>query len=133
MKKRYLPTVGAGHGGNSKLPAIREVVDVQDPRQRLALSRMQPGTRIFRMGRAQIFVSPPQNDLGWHLSISRPDRYPSWDEVAGAWYALVPEAERRTGAMILPPLAEYVNIHDYCFQVHELRPDGTRMYISQMR
>lgn len=118
--QRHRPAVGAGHGGNTKLPSIREVVDVQDPRQRDLLAAMQPGTRVFRMGRALIFVSPPHNDLGWHLSISRPDRYPSWDEVAGAWYALVPDADNRTGAMILPPRAEYVNIHNCCFQVHEL-------------
>lgn len=129
LTKRHRPTVGAGHGGRSTLPAIREIADPQDPLQKVALALMQPGTRLYRMGRAQIYISPPTGAMGWHMSISRPDRYPDWDEVAGAWYALVPEATSRTAAMILPPADEYVNLHPNCFQVHELLPDGDRHYL----
>lgn len=63
------------------------------------------------------------HELGlWHMSISVPHRYPTWDEIYQAWYDLVPGAETRTGAILLPPKAEYVNIHLNCFHVHELSP-----------
>lgn len=58
--------------------------------------------------------------LEWHLSISREDRYPSWDEIAHARYALLPDSI--TFGMILPPRGEYVNAHDYTFHLHELPP-----------
>lgn len=113
--------VGKGHGGNTpNLPAIREVLlENMMPHQRNLMTMMQPGTRMFRMGKCKIFLSPPAEGQGWHLSISTDDRYPTWDEVAHAWYSLVPDADHRSGAMILPPKSTYVNIHNFCFQVHE--------------
>lgn len=54
----------------------------------------------------------------WHLSISHPMRYPKWDEITDARYTLVPD--HVTMAMILPPRAEYVNIHKNCFHLHEI-------------
>lgn len=38
---------------------------------------------------------------GWHLSISHPSRYPTWDEIRDARYDLVPDG--CTLAMLLPP------------------------------
>lgn len=124
-KREYAAlSYGAGHGGNTpNLPIIREVLpENMDAHQRQLLTMLQPGTRVFRMGRCKIFLSPPFENKGWHMSISVDDRYPTWDEVAKVWYELVPEGGTRIGAMILPPKAEYVNIHNFCFQVHEL-PD----------
>lgn len=116
--------VGQGHGGNSNLPVIREVTNVSDSRQKALLEQMEPGTRVFRMGKCLIFLSPPHKRKhspdGWHISISCPDRYPTWDELAKAWYELVPESEKRTAVMLLPPKKHYVNIHNFCFQVHEI-------------
>jgi hypothetical protein len=54
------------------------------------------------------------------MSISHEHRYPTWDEVAFTWYHSVPDAAMRTAAMVLPPLDEYINIHERCFQVHEV-------------
>ena len=62
--------------------------------------------------------------MGWHMSISRDDRYPDWDEVVAAWYSLIPDATSRVGVMHLPRLKDYINIHEFCFQVHELIPVG---------
>lgn len=117
------PVVGAGHQGNSNLPLIREVDTSQDMNfQALINMGMQLGTRKYKMGRVSILVSPPDarvGQAGWHMSISHPDRYPTWDEVASAWYQLVPDADNRVGAMMLPKKADYISIHNYCFQVHE--------------
>jgi hypothetical protein len=56
--------------------------------------------------------------LRWHLSISCANRYPTWDEIHDARYALIPD--NVTMAMILPPKAEYVNLHPNCFHLHEI-------------
>jgi hypothetical protein len=57
-----------------------------------------------------------------HFSISHPDRYPTWDEIAAARYALLPKL--RDCVMVLPPDDEYANVHDNCFHVHLLRELG---------
>lgn len=106
-------------GLEKKLPRIREVEPPPPMKIMLATGALEAGTRYFRMGKARIMLSPPTEHLGWHLSISREDRYPDWDEVVAAWYGLVPNAEFREGVMHLPPLRDYVNVHEFCFQVHE--------------
>lgn len=61
-------------------------------------------------------------ELGyWHMSISHPRRYPTWDEIYTAWYDLCPDASEIEGAIILPRKVDYVNIHPNCFHVHQLR------------
>jgi hypothetical protein len=77
---------------------------------------LTPGSKAYRMGRCQIIVS--QKDDGWHLSISRTDRLPSWEELRDARYELVPDGV--TMAMLLPPRSQYVNVHDYCLHLYEV-------------
>lgn len=115
------PTLGKGHQGNSNLPVIREVQNAPLIQAAINAGNMQFGTRTFKMGRVAIFISPPDQrfGMGWHMSISHPERYPTWDEVASAWYQLVPDADNRVGAMILPKREDYISIHNFCFQVHE--------------
>jgi len=55
---------------------------------------------------------------GYHLSISHPSRYPTWTEIRDARYALLPDA--CTMGMLLPPQAEYVNLHPNCFHLHQV-------------
>lgn len=62
-----------------------------------------------------------REDGAWHLSISHPTRYPTWDEIRDARYDLLPDDV--TMAMLLPPRAEYVNIHENCFHLHEIAGD----------
>lgn len=66
-------------------------------------------------------------DLGLrHLSVSfvdhrgEPTRYPTWDELADARYALLPDDIEVV--MYLPPSEQFVALHDTCFHLHEL-PD----------
>ena len=54
--------------------------------------------------------SRQRNERGWHLSISAPGRYPTWDEIAHARYSLLP-ADKHF-AMVLPPEDQYVNLDD---------------------
>jgi hypothetical protein len=65
----------------------------------------------------------------WHLSIShrtnthppQPGRYPDWDEITDARYRFVPDGV--VMAMLLPPRAEYVNVHESTFQLWEIDHD----------
>lgn len=57
----------------------------------------------------------------YHISISSPRRYPSWDEILETRLAFSPN--RMTMAMILPPMEEYVNFHNNCFHLWEIEPD----------
>ena len=72
--------------------------------------------RCFQFGECSIIVG--KEPIGWHLSISHPSRYPTWDEIHDVRYELVPN--HVTMAMILPPQEEYVNRHPNCFHLHEI-------------
>jgi len=78
------------------------------------------GPRVFQRnvgdGRLTALVAD-EPVIGWHLSISHPRRYPSWDEIAHARYSLLPAD--LDFVMHLPPLDEYVAIHDNCFHLHQ--------------
>lgn len=58
----------------------------------------------------------------WHMSISRDDRYPDWDDIRDARYDILPADV--TMAMLLPPMSEYVNLHPNCFHLHEIDGEG---------
>lgn len=62
---------------------------------------------------------------GWHLSISGQTRYPTWDEIVEARYKCVPDHVMM--AMLLPSKDLWVDTHEFCFHLHEVRrnPDGT--------
>ena len=78
-----------------------------------------PGAKWYHAGALRVCVNK-ENGL-WHISVSCPHRYPSWDEIYTAWYDLVPDAAQIAGAIILPRKSEYVNLHKNCFHVHQLR------------
>lgn len=67
-------------------------------------------------GWLQCFVTV---ELGlWHLSVSHPKRYPTWDEIKAIRYGLLPD--ELTFAILFPPMAKYVNVHPNCFHLHEV-------------
>ena len=81
--------------------------------------------RAFKKGSCGVFIAQ-EDRLGngvkrWHLSISHPTRYPHWDEIKDARYALLPLGV--TFAMLLPPPGDYVNVHPHCFHLWELPED----------
>lgn len=55
----------------------------------------------------------------WHLSISHPKRYPTYDEIKEARYKYI--ADEITMAMFFPPKSEFVNVHANCFHLWEVR------------
>ncbi len=81
---------------------------------------LQIGSKSYRRGQCVIMISPPTETTGWHMSISCRARNPSWEEIRDAWYTLVPDADNKSACMILPRKVDYINIHNYCFHVHEM-------------
>lgn len=55
---------------------------------------------------------------GWHLSISHTSRLPTWNEIKDARYRFCPDEAHM--AMILPPKAEYVNVHPTTMHLYEV-------------
>jgi hypothetical protein len=108
--------VGSGHSGNTKLPPLQPM-PLPD---RIEIARLtgeiEADSKGYRMGQCTVIVS--HSDQGWHFSIAHPTRYPTWDEVAKVRYELIPDEAQM--AMMLPPRSEYVNIHNFCFQCHEV-------------
>jgi hypothetical protein len=90
----------------------------------------QPGTRAYRRyvgdGYLSVFVgremAPGYSAPMWHLSISHPDRYPEWDEIVEARYRFIPDEVRV--AQLLPPRAEWVNVHPTTMHLWEIEEGG---------
>ena len=69
--------------------------------------------RCYRLGECGVIVTKEFDE--WHLSISHPIRYPTWDEVAQARYHAIPK--HIWMAMMLPPPEHYVNLHENCLHL----------------
>lgn len=107
------------------------------------VSMVAPGTRAFKRGPIGVLLSqePRRADalgammltpaieglvrerLFYHLSISHPHRWPTWEEILEARETLLPLG--LTFAQILPPASEYVNIHPNCFHLWEIDWHGS--------
>lgn len=81
---------------------------------------MYPTLKWFTWGICKVLVG--EEPAGWHLSISTDSRNPTWEEIKQARYDLCPSDV--TMAMILPPKEEYVNLHNFCFHLHQIPNEG---------
>lgn len=77
----------------------------------------EPGAKAYIMGACRIIVG--HSAAGWHLSVSCGSRYPTWDELAKARYELI--QDEVTMAMLMPPKAEYVNLHPTTLHLWEVK------------
>lgn len=79
--------------------------------------------RKVNSGTLWAIVADEPSAGGWHLSISfrdhrgEPTRYPTWDEIAHARDALLPDDVGFV--MHLPAAGEYVALHATTFHLHE--------------
>lgn len=71
-------------------------------------------------GFLQVLVSEERLRGQWlyHLSVSHPRRYPTWDEIRDLRYELLPND--RTFAILFPPKEQWVNVHENCFHLYEV-------------
>lgn len=76
----------------------------------------------FRSGECSVLLSGPREReaIGWHFSISHPTRNPTWEEQRDFRYAQIPDDVFMV--MIMPPKAQYVNVHPFCFHWCEAGP-----------
>jgi hypothetical protein len=112
-------------------PIIEQPLTTQ-LRMLISAGALQPNTKQYKMGKCSILVSEPYElaESGWHLSIAGSQRkrasYPSWDEVAHIRYKLVPNDVYMV--MVLPPQDDYINLHEYVFQLVEVPEHIIRHY-----
>jgi hypothetical protein len=67
----------------------------------------------------------------WHMSIAHPKRLPTWPEVHEARYRFLPE--QMVVGMLLPPKADYVNKHQYCFHLWEIQGEEAYSHAPSLR
>lgn len=70
-------------------------------------------------------VNKQLDNKDWlHVSFSRPDRLPSWDDLKEVKELFI--GKDKTALQVLPPEANFVNIHPYCLHLwHCLDGDVT--------
>lgn len=64
----------------------------------------------------------PGGEMRWHLSVSHPVRYPTWDEIKTAVYGIA-SLRKVTMGQVLGPVGpgEWVNIAENCFHLYEIK------------
>ena len=82
----------------------------------LALNPLEKDIKGYRKDGAVIMVGTMPSGKK-HLSISFKDRYPTWDEIKDARYALLPD--HLDMAMYLPSKEDYVDVMTNCFHLFE--------------
>lgn len=82
--------------------------------------------KLYAMGALRILVSRdlvpggvPGGELRWHLSISHPSRYPTWDELGRARDALLPP--ELAFCVPHPPRSQWLSLHPNCFHLWEVQ------------
>lgn len=113
------------------IPGTHEPDYVEKPIRQHALpvgwsSKMEGrrSIKVYGMGTCTLILSRDQAGIAgewlWHLSISCPDRHPTWDEIKTARYRLLPSD--LCFGMLLPPPEFYVNVEaqDHVFHLWEI-------------
>lgn len=90
----------------------KKYIEVESPIINAKAYRTKDGIRIIK----SIDNTPKWGGL-LHISISRQDRYPSWDEIVEA--KLVFFGDMKDTMMVIPKRSDYVNISNNCFHIWE--------------
>ena len=75
----------------------------------------------YFLGECRVCITRDGKDAMFHLSISHPSRYPTFDEIKEARYRLIPDDV--TMVMMFPPRGQYVNLHTNCFHLYQSKMD----------
>lgn len=76
---------------------------------------------VFERGPVRAIVGREpvtEGDLRWHVSVSRPDRLPLWDDLVTAAHDLRPGVVFVVG---VPPRSWWINVHKYTLHMWEVR------------
>lgn len=101
------------------------------PESLAAMLQREGGSReieVYAMGHCRVIkarepVGEYDTDQRWHISISHPWRHPTWDELGVAKDALLPDLFM---CVPHPPRAYWLNIHEHCFHLWEIRDDNLK-------
>jgi hypothetical protein len=100
----------------SRLP-LREIRNDPENERRL-INAVNSYLRTYYLGECSVLVTRERGR--WHLSIAHRSRLPTWDECSESRYRLIPDD--CCMALLLPPRAEYTNVHRFCLQMTEIEP-----------
>jgi len=56
----------------------------------------------------------------YHLSISRLDKYPDWDDIVKAKEMIMGDMDTM---MVIPKRADYINVNKFCFHIWQMPKD----------
>lgn len=80
-----------------------------------------PGARGYRAKDGLQIIVSKDNTAKWgellHVSVSRPDKYPSWDEIVQVKLHFF--GDMKDSMMLIPKRTNYVNVHKNCFHLWE--------------
>ena len=86
-----------------------------------------PPPRCYVNGKARAMVGrefaggdPSSGDLRWHISISYPERVPTWGEMVDAVHELRPGVCFSVG---IPPRSWWLNVHEFTLHAWETRDE----------
>lgn len=85
------------------------------------------GWESYKMGECKVLVGPEEETRmigGRHISVSCPDRLPTWDEMLFIRLNLLPLDE--DFILPLPRLSDYVNAHEYCLHLYSRKIDWNK-------
>lgn len=73
--------------------------------------------KAFQRGPLRVIFSSENHGgrMVRHVSVSRDDRYPSWDEIKNVRAAFFEDSQYV--AQFLPPAEQFVNLHNFCFHL----------------
>lgn len=111
---------GLNRGSSAQLKGYKPVEMPLLPQLERArqMGMLEQDVKAYKMGSCTIMVGWSEK-YGWHLSIAHHKRYPTWEEVVTARYSLIPDEAAM--AMMLPSQKEYIDMHQFCFQLHEIK------------
>lgn len=78
-------------------------------------------SKAFKTKDGLAIIASTDNTPKWgdllHVSISRLDKYPSWDEIVQVKLQFF--GDRKDAMMLIPKRTDYVNVHENCFHLWE--------------
>lgn len=114
MKQQLPVGKGLSKGSSAQLKGWKPVEVPLPPPLEQARRRgmLEPNVKAYKLGGCTILVGSSEKH-GWHMSIAHHKRYPTWQEIVTARYALIPD--RAAMAMMLPSQKEYIDLHEFVF------------------
>jgi hypothetical protein len=112
---------------------LLDLTEEMFPRVLPAGWRRAPNSNHFFSGDGLLIIASAELIAGerwWHVSLARPNRLPSWDDIRKVKDVFV--GRQNTAVSVLPSEDNYVNHHNFCLHIwrcldREIVPDMRRL------